>query len=96
MTLAAQPDPKQADIDLILRKVVMPKRLQDLDVKVWRPHPAEAWARLRSKEALPPASKGRTKTTTPVPGLRFPRCPTARSGRVVPCRGGPKQTCRNP
>ena len=40
--LAAQPNPKQRDIDLILREDVMPKRLQDKDVQVWRPDPDQS------------------------------------------------------
>jgi hypothetical protein len=54
-TMAAQENPKQADIDIILRKEVMPKRLQDMDIKVWRPDPEEARARLHAivDEELP-------------------------------------------
>jgi hypothetical protein len=53
--LAAQKNPKQADIELILRKEYIPKRLQDMDIKVWRPDPEEARARLHAivDEALP-------------------------------------------
>jgi hypothetical protein len=54
--LAAQPDPKEADIDLILRKDVIPKRIQDKDIVVWRPDPGECRARMQRlvDEALPP------------------------------------------
>src|SRR6516165_3769617 len=38
--LAAQPDPKQRDIDLVLDRRIMPKSIQDRDVEVWRPDPA--------------------------------------------------------
>jgi hypothetical protein len=53
--LAAQKNPKQQDIDLILRKDIMPKRLQDMDIKVWRPDPEAARARLHAivDDALP-------------------------------------------
>jgi hypothetical protein len=44
--LAAQPAPKQPDIDLILDRRIMPKALQDRDVQVWRPDPAESRAAL--------------------------------------------------
>jgi hypothetical protein len=54
-TLAAQPDPKPSDIELILRTDVMPPRLQDMGVAVWRPDPEEARARLHAivAETLP-------------------------------------------
>jgi hypothetical protein len=38
--LAAQPDPKERDIQLVLDRRVMPKSIQDRDVAVWRPDPA--------------------------------------------------------
>ncbi len=40
--LAAQANPGQRDIDLILREDVMPKRLQDKNVQVWRPDPDQS------------------------------------------------------
>ena len=46
--LAAQLDPKQRDIDLILDRRVMPKRVQDMDKPVWRPDPEECRAKLRA------------------------------------------------
>jgi hypothetical protein len=54
--LAAQPNPKQRDIDLVLHRRNMPKRLQDMDHPVWRPDPDESRARLRAlvAEILPP------------------------------------------
>jgi hypothetical protein len=54
--LAAQPNPKERDIQLILDRRVMPKRVQDMDNPVWRPDPEESCARLRAlvAEALPP------------------------------------------
>jgi hypothetical protein len=54
--LAAQPNPKQRDIDLVLHRRNMPKRLQDMDHPVWRPDPDESRARLHQlvAEALPP------------------------------------------
>jgi hypothetical protein len=45
--LAAQPNPRQRDIDLILREDVMPKRLQDQGGEVWRPDPQESLQFLR-------------------------------------------------
>ena len=45
--LAAQPNPKQHDIDLILQPDIMPKRLQDKDVQVWRPDPEQSGQYLR-------------------------------------------------
>ncbi len=45
--LAAQPNPKQRDIDLILQQDIMPKRLQDKDVQVWRPDPEQSRTYLR-------------------------------------------------
>jgi hypothetical protein len=53
--LAAQPNPKPSDIELILRTDVMPQRLQDMGVAVWRPDPEEARARLHAlvAETLP-------------------------------------------
>jgi hypothetical protein len=55
-TLAALPNPKQADIDIILRKDVIPKRMQDMKISVWKPEPEAARARLQAivDEALPP------------------------------------------
>jgi hypothetical protein len=40
--LAAQPNPKQRDIDLILARDVMPKSIQDRDLEVWPRDPAES------------------------------------------------------
>jgi hypothetical protein len=40
--LAAQPNPKQRDIDLILARDVMPKSIQDRDLVVWPGDPAES------------------------------------------------------
>ena len=40
--LAAQPNPKQRDIDLITNREFIPKHLQDKDVKLWRPDPEES------------------------------------------------------
>jgi hypothetical protein len=54
--LAAQPNPKQRDIDLILARDVMPKSIQDRDVEVWPGDPAEsrkALAAIVARE-LPP------------------------------------------
>jgi hypothetical protein len=54
--LAAQPNPKERDIALVLDRRVMPKRLQDMDHPVWRPDPDESRARMQRlvDEALPP------------------------------------------
>jgi hypothetical protein len=54
--LAAQPNPKERDIALVLDRHNMPKRLQDMDNPVWRPDPEESRAKLRAlvAEALPP------------------------------------------
>jgi hypothetical protein len=54
--LAAQPNPKERDIALVLDRRIMPKRLQDMDHPVWRPDAAESRARLQQlvTEALPP------------------------------------------
>jgi hypothetical protein len=46
--LAAQPSPKQVDIDLILDRQVIPKALQDRDIEVWRPDPEECRQKLRA------------------------------------------------
>jgi hypothetical protein len=40
--LAAQPNPKQRDIDLILARDVMPKSIQDRDLDVWPRDAAES------------------------------------------------------
>jgi hypothetical protein len=51
--LAAQPDPKERDIQLVLDRRVMPKSIQDRDVEVWRPDPAvsrEALATIVARE----------------------------------------------
>ncbi len=45
--LAAQPNPRQRDIDLILGEDVMPKRLQDQGGEVWRPDPEKSLQFLR-------------------------------------------------
>jgi hypothetical protein len=44
--LAAQPDPKQPDINLVLDRQVMPKSIQDRGGDVWRPDPASSRAAL--------------------------------------------------
>jgi hypothetical protein len=44
--LAAQPDPKERDTQLVLDRRVMPKSIQDLDMAVWRPDPALSRAAL--------------------------------------------------
>jgi hypothetical protein len=44
--LAAQPDPKQPDINLVLDRQVMPKSIQDRGGDVWRPDPAASRAAL--------------------------------------------------
>ena len=46
--LAAQPNPKQADIDRILDPVNVPKALLDRDVVLWPRDPAESRARLQA------------------------------------------------
>jgi hypothetical protein len=38
--LAAQPNPKERDIQLVLDRRVMPKSIQDRDGEIWRPDPA--------------------------------------------------------
>ena len=45
--LACQPDPKQADIDVILDPRNIPKHLQDRDIPQWPRDPAECRARLQ-------------------------------------------------
>src|SRR6185312_15107283 len=54
--LAAQPNPKQRDIDLILKPEVVPKKLLDRDTKLWRLDPAFCRAKLQEivDKALPP------------------------------------------
>ena len=47
-TVAAQPNPKQADIDRILDPVNVPKSLLDRDVPLWPRDPAESRARLQA------------------------------------------------
>jgi hypothetical protein len=44
--LAAQPNPKERDIQLVLDRRVMPKSIQDRDGEVWRPDPARSRAEL--------------------------------------------------
>ena len=46
--LACQPNPKQADIDVILDKRNIPKHLQDRDIPQWPRDPAECRARLQA------------------------------------------------
>jgi hypothetical protein len=46
--LAAQPNPKQKDIDKILDPMCVPKALQDRDVKLWPGNPAASRARLQA------------------------------------------------
>jgi hypothetical protein len=54
--LAAQPDPKQRDIELVLDRRVMPKSIQDRDLVVWPGDPAASRAYLAAIVAreLPP------------------------------------------
>jgi hypothetical protein len=54
--LAAQPNPKERDIALVLDRRVMPKALQDRDVAVWPGDPAASRAALAAlvARALPP------------------------------------------
>jgi hypothetical protein len=49
--LAAQPDPKQPDIDLICHETVVPKALQDKYGTLWRPDPNESRAQLQKTVA---------------------------------------------
>jgi hypothetical protein len=44
--LAAQPSPRERDIQLVLDRRVMPKSIQDRDGEVWRPDPAASRAAL--------------------------------------------------
>ena len=46
--LVAQPNPKQADINLILDPKHMPRRIRDRDVTLWPGNPAESKARLQA------------------------------------------------
>jgi hypothetical protein len=46
--LAAQPNPKEADINLILDPKHMPGRIRDRDVTLWPGNPAESKARLQA------------------------------------------------
>jgi hypothetical protein len=67
--LAAQPAPKQPDIDLILDRQIMPKALQDRDVKVWRPDAAESRAEL---EASAPVIASNQQGGSPCQGSLVP------------------------
>jgi hypothetical protein len=53
--LAAQPNPKVPDIELICALDVVPKGIQDRDVVLWRPDPEQCRGRLRAlvEGALP-------------------------------------------
>jgi hypothetical protein len=50
--LAAQPDPKERDINLVLDRRVMPKSIQDRGMAVWRPASARELAALRARAEM--------------------------------------------
>jgi hypothetical protein len=54
--LAAQPNPKERDIEFVLDRRIMPKRIRDMDNPVWPADPEESRARLCALVAstLPP------------------------------------------